>query len=892
MAFNKAKALQEAQKYVTQGKTPQAIKLYQQIAERDPSDLILLNTIGDLYIREKRLGEALKHFYRLAEAYVTEGFVVKAIAIYKKISKLDQSSIEPVLKLAELYVTQGLNREAREQYATALHFFQKSKQQDKALEVLRKMAQLEPQNPKLRIEWAGLAEQSGQAEEAAEAYLEAATLLQREGDAAGAENALKKAAQLHPNNARIQLSLAHHAFRRQDFEQAEKIARSVLAQEDNPSARRLLLECYLATHKLAEAQQILMEVYRANPSDFTPIANFADLCMARKDFEAAFQAVNLVAQELQERKETEGLMQSLRKIWAGAPQHVPTLELVYQISEATADEFTIPEVLEALGHAYVQTGQLEKAEIAYRKLAVREPENQDYLDLLRQVLQKQGKEFVAPSLSPLSSETMALESPTEIEAPPEEAAMVKEAIEASDLFVRYNLPGKAVAELEKVLATYPDQIEIHQRILEACRKNLPARAAQAAEALARIYGDRGDTASAQHYREIAHQLGAPEAGTTAPSSVAEMPAPSAPQEIDLSQEFGFVTPEVQEGEAPQEIPLDLGPGGAGVVGPPAEPEEVSATPGGITAKTPEPAPVLPPREPELPPFDYRASEEELRFYVSQGLVAEAQKAVEDLKAKYPGHPEVMKLAEWLEQQTRPPAEAAAPEGAWELPTTFAKEASPPAVSEPPAEPAARAEAPAAGSADLVESLASELASSLGGIEAPEKPGAASEQKSPAEPVPATSPAEMISPLGDLLSEFGEVEPSQAGADDPETHYNLGVAFREMGLLDEAIGEFQKVVKGSAKGNVPPNFLQACTLLAASFREKEMPGIAAKWYLRALEMPGLDEEATLAVLYDLGLTYEEAGDVKSALEKFTEVYSQNIDYRDVAEKIRLLRQKAS
>ena len=63
-------------------------------------------------------------------------------------------------------------------------------------------------------------------------------------------------------------------------------------------------------------------------------------------------------------------------------------------------------------------------------------------------------------------------------------------------------------------------------------------------------------------------------------------------------------------------------------------------------------------------------------------------------------------------------------------------------------------------------------------------------------------------------------------------------------------------------------------------------------MRALQTPGLDEETTLALYYELGLAFEQAGDFRLALENFTEVYSQNIDYRDVAEKIRLLQQRVS
>src|SRR5208283_2111533 len=116
MAFHRARALQEAEKSVAQGKIAQAIKLYQDILDNDPSDVSLLNTVGDLYIRDRNIPEGLKQFHKLAEAYVREGFNVKAIAIYRKISKVDPNSVDTLLKLAELYQLQGLSREARDQY--------------------------------------------------------------------------------------------------------------------------------------------------------------------------------------------------------------------------------------------------------------------------------------------------------------------------------------------------------------------------------------------------------------------------------------------------------------------------------------------------------------------------------------------------------------------------------------------------------------------------------------------------------------------------------------------------------------------------------------------------------------------------------------------------------
>jgi tetratricopeptide (TPR) repeat protein len=116
MAFNKAKSLQKAEGFAIQGKISQAIKQYLDIFENDRSDVILLNTIGDLYIRDRNVPEGLKQFYRLAESYVQDGSALKAIAIYKKIVKLDPDSVDPLLKLIELYQAQMLGRETRELY--------------------------------------------------------------------------------------------------------------------------------------------------------------------------------------------------------------------------------------------------------------------------------------------------------------------------------------------------------------------------------------------------------------------------------------------------------------------------------------------------------------------------------------------------------------------------------------------------------------------------------------------------------------------------------------------------------------------------------------------------------------------------------------------------------
>ena len=137
---------------------------------------------------------------------------------------------------------------------------------------------------------------------------------------------------------------------------------------------------------------------------------------------------------------------------------------------------------------------MEKAEAAYLKLTEREPENENYRGLLNAVQQKLGRE-----IKPVEFSTQEMALAAEEELPPEPAAvdanqeaMVKEALENSDLFARYNLTEKAIAELEKVLQIYPDQIDVHRRILEISRKGFPERGAVAAAQLARIFTEHGD----------------------------------------------------------------------------------------------------------------------------------------------------------------------------------------------------------------------------------------------------------------------------------------------------------------------------------------------------------------------------------------------------------------
>jgi len=81
----KMKLLAGAEKYALQGKIRQAIAEYLKVIETDPEDNAVLNTIGDLYLRQSDGATANRYFLRVAENYAEGGFFLKAIAVYKKV---------------------------------------------------------------------------------------------------------------------------------------------------------------------------------------------------------------------------------------------------------------------------------------------------------------------------------------------------------------------------------------------------------------------------------------------------------------------------------------------------------------------------------------------------------------------------------------------------------------------------------------------------------------------------------------------------------------------------------------------------------------------------------------------------------------------------------------
>src|SRR5262250_716531 len=201
MAYNKSKYVEAAQKLLNQGKVPQAINEYQHILKYEPKDQVTLMTIGELYIRQGETFQAIEYFERLAQIFVGDGFLTKAIAVYKRIAKLAPEEIKPLERLADLYVQQGVMSEARPLFLQLAEIHLKHNRQAEAVGLLKKLLLAEPDNLRIQVRLADLYSAMGKPADAVEAYVTAGQRALARGDHAESEKQADKALKIDPKNA-------------------------------------------------------------------------------------------------------------------------------------------------------------------------------------------------------------------------------------------------------------------------------------------------------------------------------------------------------------------------------------------------------------------------------------------------------------------------------------------------------------------------------------------------------------------------------------------------------------------------------------------------------------------------------------------------------------------
>jgi len=943
--FNKAKTLAEAEKFVTQGKIPAAIEEYQKILEHDPKDLVILNTLGDLHLRLNKTREALDYYFKLAEFYVEGGFTKNGIAVFKKILRSDANSIEAINRLGELYTLQGQLTEARSYIHQAVEYYTQKGDSEKCVDLFERLLMMDPENVSVKQRLAEVYQQAGKKPEAAAMYYSVAEAMADRANPQDAERVLEKARQLGLMNADVQVLQSRILIDTGRHAEAAQVLGNVAGWETNKAALNLLFHAHISSGQITEAADVATRLYEQF-DDYAGLEQVGAMMMERSQYGDVLTIYERFADRLIASNNTQPVIHALKQMVAAESGNIRARELLCKVYETTGERGELTDCLEDLAEQLSQGGQFEPAREIYNKLVALEPGNPAHRQRRAQMDEKLGRtpEAVIAEAPPSMADDFATDLKAgPVSAPPAEfldpvsQEILDNALTEAELQSNYKLHDKAIAALESALGTLPKNLILNQRLLSLYEFTQRwDKAAERCAVLTEAYVLAGDGESAARYGDLMAKYRG-HAGGVAPAA----PAAAVPTEFVVPDMAGAADAaggiaefSVQEFSVP-EVASDS-------FTVPVEPEPV--------APPPEAAPPQETREVDLsteweslmaeeaPPSGPSQADtltEEIKAYLDKGQTSEASLALETLRAVAPTDPRFAGLEADVERAVAasmapppppapavpepPPPEPAPQTPEWSHATpSFEPPAPPPPPPPPPQEeialdlgsgsragggfelsleeepPAPRPApppatpppaAPSMGMSDLMGSLEEELGDF--GPPAPGAPPAAG--KTPAKAPPAPAAAGKGSGLSDVFAEFKqEMEQDSVVEADIENHYNMGVAFKEMGLYDEAIGEFQKAFKGAEHLPNYSNFIPCCTLLAHCFLEKHLPELAVQWLEKALKAPGVDGEAEMALLYEIGSAHEVAGQNDKALESFMRVYAMNIDYRDVADRIQALK----
>ena len=945
MAYNKSKHIEAAQKHLSQGKLPQAIAEYQQVLKHEPNDQIILMTVGDLFVRKGETFQAIEYFERLAQVFTRDGFLTKAIAIYKKIAKLAPEETKPLEKLADLYVQQGILSEARPIFLQLAEAHLKANRREPAATLLRKLLEAEPDNLRVQIRLAEIQLAMGQTQDAAQTFINCAERQIANQQANEAVKLCDKALQLTPENALAKVTKARAYAAGGHGLEATSLLEQLPETEATEELTSLLIDLYLEQRRGDEAVGFARKIFVRDAARYKHAHHVTEALLDVGDSDRAIQLLGVIRSAMATNGAHETLAKTLTKAAAQMQGRLEPHEWLIELYTQLDDQVHLPGALQQLGQAAAASGNLEKARAAYERLLALLPQDETVrknLDQVRAQLSLPPSQIERPEPpKETSSDEVEAAEPAYVETPLDEDTQkfVTLSLTDVDLFSSYGMTQKAIDLLEKVILRAPRNTQALEKLLDLyLGEGNSERTAELAATLAELYTERDDHAHAEKFQELARRFQRAAPGQSeAPSAKAAAPAaaPAPAQEFELPQPAPVSAEEIELLHRAEEA---------------AELDKVAVAELAEQKTAPKRASAAPAAKKHAEP-----EAEEVEIDLSDEWAEISEQVGEQAHASLESNASAFDLGDMVIEETgRAEAEEEAAEAQAEAVEAVASDSSAmdlmlealnesgiseqtveahskPVVMTPAAQsvipmPVASVSSAPAKSADdgldyeleLVEtaprkpesarSAPKESGNGLNDLRAAMEEAIAAPPTMPSAPVreeprrredpalaaaantPLRGASDPGGPLSEIFQEFREQLDELQMDEDPETHYNLGIAYREMGLLEEAISEFQKVAQANERGRLFKYTMQCCTLLGLTFMEKGQPEIAAFWYERALQTHGLDVESILALRYDLGLAQELAGQADAALKSYQQVYAVNIDYRDVGERIASLRKQ--
>ena len=856
MALDREKILQAAQKHVDKKKFDKALQEYQKIIQQDPNDARILLKIGDLQARMEAYAEAIATYDRVGQFYSAQGFALKAIAVYKQIRELIKKHVPHLEdryghilpKLAGIYAELGLTTDALTAYDEVAVRLQRAGRDRDAIDVFRKMVSLDATNPLPHLRLAEACCRVQSVDDAIESFWTAAELLIR---LKRRDDALKVVERIlhfrvEPRHARAAAELYLERAGPQDGLQAlAKLQICFQADPKNIEVLNLLARAFVAIGQAPKAIEVKKEIAR--------------LAQEQGREDVFHDVVAYLGRVAPDDEQVQGLLRTNPFSLRPPQDSYVEADLVESSVRPPAPTFSGQPPSSAPGST-TDDFDFDEDPIS-ESLLVDAPEVQI------EVSDEPGRPFMASSPDVVVVDD-SLEAAEEVARGKgvDATAHVRKALVDAESFRGLRLYSKAIEALRIALEIDPQSIEIREKLRDVLMESGDRDGAIGEMiSLAAILMDRGDAhlAESELYRVLEEEPGHVTAcemldqlaGYGQISQYTDEHYESTTAEVaepDLIAEAEIVgEPEIVEDAFDPQEPLpsyDLevpaaaaveqyGPGEFDHTDDPFEHATREAPlpsyPEDIDAYLERPAA----RPPAAGPIEgIEEALEEAEFFSLRGLVDDARAILEDALARAPNHPLLIERLQELDADADLPSHRDTLESA------------------------------------PGEDRAFDIAASLDAFDELEQ---ATRTSRP--PTGALKPVDEID-VDQVFAKFKEGVRAQVADSDSSTHYDLGVAYKEMGLLPDAINEFSVAGKD-------PRLECTCHAMIGMIRleQGDVEG-AAESYIRALGAGQKTIDQEMSLYYDIGNIYELKGNTAEALYYFHKIVRRDPEYRDVKERI--------
>jgi len=384
MALNKDRVFKAAENYIKKNKVDKAIAEYESWLKENPKDWNIIRTVGDLYARIGRNDEAIKKYAQVADHYRKDGFNVRAIATYKMVLRLDPQNEPAMRNLAELQAEEGLLMEAKSYYQTLVELYNKQGHKRAAAEVFKKLAEIDPQDVKIRYKYADFLNKNGKPDEAAREYVGIADAFIGQGLVEEAIKILEQGRPLQTNDPALKIKLAQACTMQGNHSQAIRVLEEVRrSASGDPAILGRLGEAYLAAGNTDDAEMIFQELASVQPGKPENLLRLADLRIAQSKFDTALVELSPLVDRYVAQGEGQKAVELLSKVLSKDPYHIKTLLKLAEIHTILKQESGRVAAYDSLCEAYSRAGDYQKAVSVAEQLVELDPESSQHKDRLK-----------------------------------------------------------------------------------------------------------------------------------------------------------------------------------------------------------------------------------------------------------------------------------------------------------------------------------------------------------------------------------------------------------------------------------------------------------------------------------------------------------------------------